>query len=89
VTCRTGPPKPLWLLASIVLGLLTRAQSKAENRWPDERQAGHFLCHADFPLAPKQPLLDELAQLQQDLGTKLGAPLPKEKVHFFLFQAKD
>jgi Protein of unknown function (DUF1570) len=60
----------------------------AENRWPDERQAGQFLCHADFPLAPQQALLDELSQLQQDLAMKLGAPPPREPVHFFLFQAK-
>jgi hypothetical protein len=61
----------------------------ADNHWPDERQAGQFLCHADFPLAPQQPLLDELSQLQQDLRAKLGTPPPRENMHFFLFQAKD
>jgi len=62
---------------------------RAENRWPDERQAGQFSCHADFPLAPQQPLLNELTQLTQDLRVKLGAAPPRETVHFFLFQAKD
>ena len=71
----------------VALALASRLQ--AETRWPDERQAGQFLCHADFPLAPQQPLLDELAQLQQDLRAKLGAPPPRENMHFFLFQAKD
>jgi len=60
-----------------------------ENRWPDERQAGQFQCHADFPLAPQQPLLDELTQLTQELRAKLGVSPPRETVHFFLFQAKD
>jgi hypothetical protein len=75
--------------AALVLALLAAySPARAENHWPDERQAGQFLCHADFPLAPQQPLLDELSQLQQDLATKLGAPPQKEAVHFFLFQAK-
>jgi hypothetical protein len=60
----------------------------AENRWPDERQAGPFLCHADFPLAGEQPLLDELAVLRQDLQMILGAPDSAETVHLFLFQEK-
>jgi len=77
------------LIVATALAILTVAASvRADNRWPDERQAGQFLCHADFPLAPQQPLLDELSQLQQDLGAKLGAALPSEPIHFFLFQAK-
>jgi hypothetical protein len=69
--------------------LLTASTASAENRWPDERQAGLLLCHADFTLAPHQPLLDELSQLQQDLGTLLGAEAPREHVHFFLFKEKE
>lgn len=60
-----------------------------QSRWPDERQAGQFLCHADFPLSHQQALLEELAQLQQDLRTKLGVPSPREKMHFFLFRGKE
>ena len=60
-----------------------------QSRWPDERQAGQFLCHADFPLAPQKVLLEELAQLQQDLRVKLGTPPPREKMHFFLFHGKE
>jgi len=73
---------------AVVLTLLAAATAHGQNRWPDERQAGQFLCHADFPLAPQQPLLDELSKLQQDVATKLAAELPPEPVHFFLFQAK-
>jgi Protein of unknown function (DUF1570) len=75
-------------IAAALLALLAAASAEAQSRWPDERQAGQFLCHADFPLAPQQSLLDELSQLQQDLATKLEATLPPEPVHFFLFQAK-
>lgn len=75
-----------------VLSLLLLAAAAdalcAENRWPDERQAGPFLCHADFALAPQQPLLDELSVLRQDLQTILGAPESAEPVHLFLFQGK-
>jgi len=61
---------------------------RAENRWPDERQAGPFLCHADFALAPQQPLLDELSALRQDLQAILGTPESADPVHLFLFQEK-
>jgi hypothetical protein len=71
--------------------LMMGVAAKAQNRWPEERQAGQFLCHADFTLAQqaaKGGLLDELAVLQHDLTTKLGASPPREPVHLFLFQAK-
>src|SRR5438445_4668516 len=78
--------------AALALLLLFIGIGRAENRWPDERDAGQFRCHADFPLAPLSAnggLLDELTQLTQDLHVKLGAVPPRETVHFFLFQAKD
>jgi len=76
------------LVATALVALAATGPADADNRWPDERQAGQFLCHADFPLAPQQGLLDELSQLEHDLSAKLGAELPGEPVHFFLFQAK-
>ena len=85
ISIRRGAGSAAMALAVLFLA----AAAQAENRWPDERQAGQFLCHADFPLAPQQPLLDELSQLQQDLRAKLGALPPRENMHFFLFQAKD
>jgi hypothetical protein len=78
-----------WPACAAALLPLLISVAWAENRWPDERQAGQFSCHADFPLAPQQPLLDELTQLTHDLRMKLGAAPPRETVHFFLFQAKD
>jgi Protein of unknown function (DUF1570) len=74
-------------LAAVLL-FLAGAPTRAENRWPDERQAGRFLCHADFSLVEEQPLLDEVSRLQSELGAILGAPTSREPVHLFLFQAK-
>jgi hypothetical protein len=76
-------------LAGGALFLLTLGGALAENRWPDERDAGQFRCRADFPLAPQQPLLDELTQLTIDLRTKVGIAPPREEVYFFLFQSKE
>ena len=71
-------------------GLAALAPHKlfAQPRWPDERQAGPFSCHADFDLASQESLLAELANLQQDLAKMLGATQPRETVHLFLFQTR-
>ena len=68
------------------LATVVAAAASAENRWPDQRQAGSFVCHADFSLAPHQPLLAELTLLEQDLSAMLGAPPTREQIHLFLFQ---
>jgi len=73
-----------WLL----LLLMAAKAAHPDNRWPEERRAGQFHCHADFPLAPEQPLLDEISLLAGELGVKLGAPPSREAVHLFLFQTK-
>jgi len=59
--------------------------SGARRRW-QRWQAGSFVCHADFSLAPNEPLLAELTLLEQDLSAMLGAPPTREQVHLFLFQ---
>lgn len=56
--------------------------------WPDERVAGPFVCHADFELAPHQPLLDELAELQRAMQTTLGVGESRELIHLFLFEQR-
>ena len=60
----------------------------AQSRWPDEREAGPFRCHADFSLMGQEPLLEEMAVLQQDLAAILGARASREPVHLFLFQTR-
>jgi hypothetical protein len=73
---------------ALALVLAWNAWAVGQSRWPDERQAGPFSCHADFSLAPHRPLLAELALLERDLAETLGAPAPREAVHLFLFQTK-
>ena len=60
----------------------------AAPRWPDERTAGPFSCHADFSLTRHQDLLAETAQLQRDLMNALGIGPSREAVHLFLFERK-
>jgi hypothetical protein len=78
-------------LPFILVGLSLASLSpplRAEKRWPDERTAGPFVCHADFPLAAHLNLLREMAHLQEDLQRQLGVEPPREPIHMFLFDRK-
>jgi hypothetical protein len=77
-----------WAAIGCALLLLPLAAAPAEDRWPDERQAGPFLCHADFSLADQQAMLTELARLEQDLTSTLQAKPSRESVHLFLFEKR-
>ena len=46
---------------------------RAAGRWPDERAAGPFVCHADFSLAGHANLIEAMARLQKDLGRTLAS----------------
>jgi hypothetical protein len=74
-----------WL---ILLVLATPCRASAQSRWPDERAAGAFLCHADFPLNSYSHLLDELERLQRDLVRTLGVAESREPIHLFLFDQR-
>ncbi|MFO0905924.1 MAG: hypothetical protein U0939_23155 [Pirellulales bacterium] len=60
----------------------------AGQRWYDEQTLGPIQIHANFSLTPFQPLLDEVAQLQQSLQVHLEAPPAREPIHVFLFDRK-
>lgn len=60
----------------------------AAERWPDERAAGPFFCHADFSLDNHLDLLREVSQLQRDLMTQLELGESREPIHLFLFANK-
>ena len=62
--------------------------ARAADRWPAERTAGNFLCHADFALDKHAVLLDEMSALPRDLQAILGTREATEPVHFFLFEKK-
>ena len=74
----------LWLLPFAAVG----AELRAETRWPDERNAGVFHCHADFDLDQFEPLWEQMAALQQDLMRELRVPPANEPIHLFLFERK-
>lgn len=76
-----------WMSCALV-ALVMQTAVQAQSRWPDEKSAGPFLCHADFSLAHYNHLLDELAQLQRDLVRALGVQEPHEPIHLFLFDHK-
>jgi Protein of unknown function (DUF1570) len=78
------PGVRIW--CALALAAYLSATARAQSGWTDERQAGSFICHADFSVTPHQPLLDELTLLEQDLAIALGAPRPSEQTHVFLFQ---
>lgn len=73
---------------AVALLIVSASLCRAQARWPDERQIGPLSCHADFDLAPHQPLLDELEVLQGDLAGQLGAREPREAIHLFLFESR-
>jgi hypothetical protein len=72
----------------VLLALSVPGRATAQSRWPDEREAGPFRCHADFSLAGQEPLLEEIALLQKDLTAILSARESREPVHLFLFQTR-
>lgn len=71
------------LLATLVAGFT--CGTHADSRWPDERAAGAFQCHADFRLDAYGHLLDELERLQRDLVRTLAVDESREPIHLFLF----
>jgi hypothetical protein len=62
--------------------------AQAPSRWPEERVAGPFLCHAEFPLDENRRLLSELQELQDQIVAALAVERPREPIHMFLFQRR-
>jgi len=74
---------------AIVLCLITAAPLAAQAPvWPDQRQVGPFLCHANFKLDAYEPLLADLGRLQNDLVEALGVAPTRETIHVYLFARK-
>jgi len=89
---RSSSLRPLAAVAVFTISILWRGTispvyiSAAE--WPDEYQAGSFICHADFALTEHRSLLNSLPHLQRDLVTQVGIGASQEPIHLFLFQKK-
>jgi len=52
--------------------------------WIDSREAGPFVCRADFALDDYEGLFDDLARLQQDLVRYLGVPPARTPIELYL-----
>lgn len=58
----------------------------AADEWADWRAAGAVVCRADFSLADYEPLLGELADLQEELVRVLGIAPAEERIELYLFR---
>ena len=54
-------------------------------RWPDERQVGPLICHADFPLDDYLSFIQDITRLQQDVLDTLGVGETRQVIHIYLF----
>jgi hypothetical protein len=74
----------------VICGLLAARTATAidpppdTSRWIDSRQAGQFVCRADFALSGYEGLFPQLEQIQADLVRSLGIPAPHEQVELYL-----
>ncbi|MCE9552178.1 MAG: DUF1570 domain-containing protein [Planctomycetes bacterium] len=84
--CRLGPIRGFCLLlATFVAVCLTIEASAGAEGWVDQRAYGPLVCHADFPLNGLEPLLGEIAQIQQELIRLLEIPPTNERIEILLF----
>ena len=65
-----------------------RARNCLAQQWVDARVSGPFVCRAEFPLRGSEGLLEELAQLQDDLVLAVGIPPVREPIELYLFRDK-
>jgi hypothetical protein len=72
---------------SLLLAVSVPASGQVAH-WPDEFQAGRFLCHADFSLAECKPLLTSMPALEEELTRLLGLQPSQDLIHVFLFHNK-
>ncbi|MDP6444251.1 MAG: hypothetical protein QF805_10720, partial [Pirellulaceae bacterium] len=86
--------RQLMALAAIAAGDLCRvasAQSTSSRAgtWPDERQIGSFLAHADFDLGKVERTLQQTGALRWDLERTLHVGPPREAINLFLFEREE
>lgn len=72
-------------LAALAVVSLSAQTSPAAEGWVDQRAYGPLVCHADFPLNGLEPLLGEIAQIQQELIRLLEIPPTNERIELLLF----
>ena len=73
-----------WIAIGFVWPMIAPGDAPAA-KWPDQRQIGFFICHADFSMDPLIPFFHDIARLQQELVSQLGVAETKETIHIYLF----
>ncbi len=76
------------IAAAGVWAAAATSEAAAADGWPDSRDAGVFVCRADFPLKGLEQDLRDLARLQTELSASLKLPAPKERIEIYLFHDK-
>jgi hypothetical protein len=74
------------LAAAILLAFSLAPSTVYAQGWIDQRVYGPLVCNADFPLADVEPLLAEVAQIQQELIRLLAIPPANERIQLLLFR---
>ncbi len=74
------------IVSLAILACLAGGVCRATDEWADVRAAGPFVCRADFSLKGSEVLLDDLAQLQDDLVRVLGVLPAQEHIELYLFR---
>ena len=62
------------------------APVRAADGWADERVYGPFVCYSDSSLTEVEPLLGEVAQIQQELIRLLNLPPAQEPIQLLIFR---
>jgi hypothetical protein len=69
----------------VALALVLCSTTSAAADWADSRQAGPFICRANFRLDGYKILFRQLEQLQNDLTQSLGIAPASEPIEIYLF----
>jgi hypothetical protein len=78
-----------WGLAvwtGLVLGLGRSAACRDAEGWTDTRTIGPIVCHANFSLGNLEGLVQELAELQNDLVRYLAVQPANQTIELYLFR---
>jgi hypothetical protein len=74
------------LAAVVIFVCCQTATPAAAEGWADQRVYGPLVCYAEFGLKEYEPLLTEIAQIQQELVRLLEVPPATEPVQLLLFR---
>ena len=58
------------------------------GEWSEEFSAGNFLFRSEFPLRDVQDLLNDIADLQEDVETALGVTCSNREIQVHLFRSR-